>query len=930
MKSPLYLLDSHAVIYRAYFAMLNRPLRAPDGRNVSAVYGFFRILFSLMDERNPDHFACVFDSRKKTFRHERYPEYKATRQKTPEDLHPQAELVESALASMGITSIRMDGYEADDVIASLARACREEGRECYVISADKDLLQLVGGPVKVLRPEKEGAYRTIGAEEVLAEWGVGPARILDYLSLTGDSSDNVPGVAGVGDKTAAKLVAERGGIDDIYASLDTVKPDGVRKKLESGKESAYFSRELIKLVDTLEPVKGGPDALHLGEVDKKAAREFFISLGMKSLAVRFFDGKGLFDGEEGNARAGQAAPLPAAETRSAIPSVKVPESSIGKGEYETVTDLLALNAWIAKAKKAGRFAFDCETESLDELSGSIVGFSLAVEPKRACYVPLSSPDSPCVAAADARAALASILGDRKTVMVGQNLKFDVKALAAWGVETKCGLEDSMVAAWMLDPGRTGTAGGGGYSLEALAERFLGDPGTSFSDIVPKGGSFKDVPIEKAAPYAAEDADFALRLMDAFLPALEEAGLGKLFRDVEMPVLPILAAMEREGIRIDTKALAACSAELGKEVLETEKEIYKLVGREFNIASTKQLQEVLFVERGLKTGKKTKTGYSTDSSVLEELALSTGDPVCEKVLRHRGLKKLLSTYVDALPALADGAGRVHTHFIQTGAATGRLSSRDPNLQNIPIREEEGRRIREAFVASKGKILVSCDYSQIALVVLAHLSGDPALREAFAQRKDVHRKTAALIFSKGEAEVTGDERRIAKTINFGVIYGMSAFRLAGELKIPRSDAQRFIDAYFSTYRGVTEFIRKTVEECERTGVVRTVLGRLRPIEGIASRNKTEKAGAERVAVNTPIQGSAADIVKLAMLRVDAALKKSEPEARLLLQVHDELLIECPVDRAESVMAIATREMEAAYPMDVPLRVQAERALSWGEMH
>jgi DNA polymerase I len=933
MKSPLYLLDSHAVIYRAYFAFMNRPLRAPDGRNVSAVYGFFRILFALMDERNPDRFACVFDSRKKTFRHDRYPDYKATRQKAPDDLHPQAELVEGILGALGVPSLRMDGYEADDVIASLAEACREEGRECYVISGDKDLLQLVGGPVKVLRPEKEGSYRVIGSEEVGAEWGVGPERILDYLSLTGDASDNVPGVPGIGDKTAAKLVAEYGGLDDIYARLSEVKPEGVRKKLESGKESAYFSRELIKLVDDLKPVPGGPDGLAVTKADQKAAREFFSSLGMKSLAARFMEGKGLFDEdgapEAGNRRASGSEPsAPPSESAAIAFEVRVDPGLLGEGAYEPVTDGAGLGAWIAEAKEAGRFSFDCETESLDELSGAIVGFSLAVKPRRACYVPLSSPDSPCVPMAEAKTALASLFSDRNIVMVGQNLKFDVKVLKAWGVDVACALEDSMVAAWMLDPGRTGTAGGGGYSLEALAERHLSYKGIAFSDIVPKKGSFKDVPLEKAAPYAAEDADLALRLMDAFLPALEGAGLLPLFRDVEMPLLPILAAMEREGIRIDAKALAECSKQFGAEMEKTEKEIHGLVGHDFNIASTKQLQEVLFTERKLKTGKKTKTGFSTDTSVLEELALE--DPVCELVLRHRGLKKLLSTYVDALPLLADPKGRVHTHFIQTGAATGRLSSRDPNLQNIPIREEEGRRIREAFVAETGKILVSCDYSQIELVVLAQLSGDASLREAFEKKRDVHRMTAALIFGKEEGDVTAAERRIAKTINFGVIYGMSAFRLAGELKIPRSDAQRFIDAYFYTYRGVTEFIRKTVEEAERTGMVRTVLGRARHIEAIRSRNKTEKAAAERVAVNTPIQGSAADIVKLAMLRVHAALAKAEPDARILLQVHDELLIECPVSRADSVMEIAKREMEAAYPMDVPLRVQAERALSWGDMH
>jgi DNA polymerase-1 len=729
-------------------------------------------------------------------------------------------------------------------------------------------------------------------------------------------------------------------LDDIYSRLAEIKPEGMKKKLEAGRESAYFSRDLIRLREDLDPVPGGPESLVVGEPDKEKARKMFSELGMKSLANRFGHSGELFDAESSGAaaRSGEPAAIRAdagalegsnaPASLPAIPKVEVPESLRGEGAYETITEQAALDAWIASIKKAGRFAFDCETDSLDELSATPVGFSLSVAPKAACYVPVKSPDAACLPEDKLRTALDSLFSDPRLTMVGQNVKFDFKVMRSWGLEIRCRLEDSMVAAWMLDPGRTGTAGGGGYNLEALAERYLEYKGIAFSDIVPKGGVFSSVPIAQAGKYAAEDADLALRLMDAFLPALESEGLLGLFRDVEMPLIPIMAEMEIEGIRLDSKALGVCAQEMNKEIDSTEKEIYALVGHEFNIASTKQLQDVLFNERKLQTGKKTKTGFSTDTSVLEELALE--DPVCEKVLRYRGLKKLVSTYVEALPLLADANGRVHTHYIQTGAATGRLSSRDPNLQNIPIREAEGRRIREAFTADKGKILVSLDYSQIELVVLAHLSGDPGLKEAFALKADVHRRTAALIFGKKEEDVSGDERRIAKTINFGVIYGMSAYRLAAELKISRSDAQKFIDAYFATYRGVTEFTRTAVADAERTGRARTILGRIRPIDNINSRNKTEKAGAERVAVNTPIQGSAADIVKLAMLAVHAALKKEEPGARILLQVHDELLIECPVGRAESVMKIAQREMEKAYALNPPLRVQAEKALSWGDMH
>jgi DNA polymerase I len=922
MKSPLYLLDSHAVIYRAYFAFLNRPLKSPDGRNVSAVFGFFRILFALFDERNPERFACVFDSRTPTFRHEMYDQYKANRAKTPEDLHPQADMIEELLNELGVPVLRQDGFEADDIIATMAEACRAEGRECYVISADKDLLQLVGGPVKVLRPGKDTGYSVIGPEEVNAEWGVSPERILDILSLTGDASDNIPGVPGIGDKTAVKLISEYGTLDDIYAKLDSVKPEGTRKKLEAGRESAYFSRQLVRLKDDMDLGGVAPDSLAVGQLRGGRARELFLGYGMRQLAARFGKQDELFPAPGPEGRPEPTAPVESVEGFASGIPVEVDPELLGKGSYACVTDEKSLRDWVDSARKAGSFSFDCETDSLDDLSAKPLGFSLAISPKIACYVPIHSPDAKCLPESEIKAALQKLLGDPSLTMIGQNLKYDIHVMESYGVPTRCALRDSMVAAWLLDSGRAS------YALGNLAERYLGDSGTSFESIVPKGGSFADVPIAQAAAYAAEDADFALRLMLAFEPALKKAGLWELFSGVEMPLVPVLAEMERSGIRLDKKALAAYSIELERGLAAVEAEIYQLVGHEFNINSPKQLQEVLFVERKLKTGKKTKTGFSTDVSVLEELALE--DPVPALILKNRTLAKLKSTYVDTLPELADAQGRVHTHYMQAGTATGRLSSRDPNLQNIPIREEEGRRIREAFIAAPGCFLVSCDYSQIELVVLAHLSGDPGLKEAFTKNADIHKRTAALILGVPESEVSADKRRMAKTINFGVIYGMSAFRLANELKIPRGQAQEFIDAYFETYKGVREFTKKTVEEAEKSGSVKTILGRLRFVDGIASKNKTEKAGAERIAVNTPIQGSAADIVKVAMLAVHKALRERAPEAKILLQVHDELIIECPREIAETVKEIAKREMEKAIELSVPLRVSVESALSWGEMH
>ena len=601
---------------------------------------------------------------------------------------------------------------------------------------------------------------------------------------------------------------------------------------------------------------------------------------------------------------------------------EVPEDLAGPGEYEAVTDLGALDRWLEAAARAGTFAFDCETDGLDDLMALPVGFSLSVEPRKACYVPIRCPEGTVVPEETLKRRLGALLSREDLVMAGQNLKFDRHVLENWGLVVRCRPWDTMVAGWLLDSERAG------YSLEVLAESYLGYRGIGFDEVVPKGSTFDKVPLDQAARYAAEDADLTLRLMRRFEPELARAGLAELFRDVEMPLLPVLGEMERAGIRVDPDELRRYGRELEVSLRDIEAEIYRLVGREFNIASTKQLQEVLFVERKLKAGKKTKTGFSTDISVLEDLARE--DPVPERILRHRSLAKLKSTYVDSLAELAGPDGRIHTHYMQTGAATGRISSRDPNLQNIPIREEEGRRIRFSFSAEPGNLLVSADYSQIELVVFAHLSGDPELRRAFAEGADVHRRTASLIFGVPEAEVGPDQRRIAKTINFGVVYGMSAFRLANELGIGRSDAQKFIDAYFERYAGVRRFVEATIAAAEKDGFVRTLLGRRRPVPSVVSRNKNEKQAAERVAVNTPIQGSAADIVKLAMLRVRRALAELVPEARLLLQVHDELIVEVPKAKAAETAALMKREMEGAVRLSVPLRVDVETATRWGEMH
>jgi len=951
---PIFLLDAYGVIYRSYFAFISKPLRNPRGENVSAVFGFFRSLFQLWDQYKPSAFAAVFDTNMPTFRHEMYEPYKANRQKTPEDLHAQIPMVEEILGLLGVPMLRADRYEADDIIATIANKCRAAGRQCYVISSDKDLLQLVGGSVRALRPDRDQGFMLIGPAEVEAEWGIPPELVLDYLSLTGDSSDNVPGVPGVGDKTALKLLTEYGSFDAIWERLAEVKPDGLRKKLEEGKEIAMLSRTLIRLAYDAPLSMSTLDELAVGSLDRDAASVVFMREGMRSLATRrVADGQykveqspgALFDAADRRVDRTQS-PQPteagiktqapsakaagatqAAATASAVvpegrPRPPVPESYSKAGTHEVILDEAGLKRWVDAASKAGVFAFDCETDSLDEMRTMPVGFSLAVDVESACYVPLSAPDTACIPAESARRILAPLLARADLVVVGQNLKFDMHIMQNWGAPILCAPWDTMVAAWLLDPERDS------LKLESLGESYLGFGGTPYAEVAPKGTPFSTVPIAKAAPYGAEDVYLALRLKSVMEKELAANGLAELFAGVEMPVLSLLARMEREGILVDKAALAAYGKELESELARVQEEAWKEVGHEFNLNSPKQLQEILFVERKLQSGKKTRSGFSTDISVLEELARE--DTVPALILRHRTLQKLKSTYVDALLKLAVADPRIHTNYWQTSAATGRLSSRDPNLQNIPVREEEGRRIRKAFIAAPGKSLISADYSQIELVVFAHLSGDVELKKAFADGADVHRRTASLIFGKTEAEVSPAERRAAKTINFGVIYGMGAFRLAQELGIPRAEAQQFIDAYFARYAGVAAFIRETVDKARRDGYVTTILGRRRPIRAINSRNANERQGAERVAVNTPIQGSAADIVKLAMLKVDATLRERYPDARILLQVHDELIVEAPRSKAAEVARAVSEAMSGALELSVPLRAGVETALSWGDMH
>ncbi len=971
-NNTVYVLDSYGLIFRCYFAFINRPLTNPRGENISALFGFFRNFHYILEHYKPGHIIAAMDSKTKTFRHEFYPEYKATRNKTPEDLHAQIPWICDILSALGIPILQCDGYEADDVIATVAKKCAQNGQTCRILSGDKDLMQLVNDSTQILKPENGGGWKVTGEEGVLAEWGVKPAQLLDLLSLYGDTADNIPGVQGVGVKTAGKLLNDYQNLDGIYEHIDEIK-GAMQKKLIDGKENAYFSQKLVRLCDTVpceEIDTAISDPLTLDFAKAAALLESYGALQpakqYAELAVK--NGQKVEVGEslplapaDANASSsatpsprGDAPKTPTFQVEEIIPIRKNDTSS-----YKAITKLSVLEAYITSffASGTNRIAYDCETTSLDTLTTTLVGFSLCYQPGLAVYVPiqLASDDlfsqTDYIELKDALNQLLRIFKNPDTTVIMHNAKFDLKVLYSNIEKTlpkaeapsateafdaisllglNCRLFDTMLTAWLSNPDRMGK---NAYGLEYLCETKLGLAGIEYDEIVSKGQTFADVPLETAYKYAAEDADFTLQLADYLLkefPIDDAHPQNKKLFELEHQVLPVLASMEINGIHLDSAALDSYNEELTKKIADSQAQIFQTVGHDFNVASPKQLQTVLFDELGLPKGKKTATGYSTDTSVLEELA--SVNPVPKMILEFREMAKLQSTYVETLPKLTDSRGRIHTSFVQTGTATGRLSCRDPNLQNIPVRNEAGRRIRQAFTAPEGKVLISADYSQIELVVLAHLSGDPNMSKAFIDGTDVHKATAALIFGVSPDAVTPEMRRTAKTINFGVIYGMSAFSLAKDLGISRTQAQNFIEMYFRTYSGVSSFMTGVISKAESSGYVETMFGRRRPIMNINSRNKLEKSGAERVAKNTPIQGTAADIVKTAMLAVSQALAQEKSPAKLLLQVHDELIFECPDNQADidKTLALIRDKMENAVKFSVPLRVSIEYGKNWGEFH
>lgn len=862
-KKRVFIVDGYGQIYRSYFAFMTNPLKDKDGNNVSAVFGFFNTVMSLLRQHNPQYLVVAMDSRGKTFRHEMYDQYKANRDKTPEDLHAQIPVISDFLDAMHIPHFNRVGMEADDIIATIARKAGQEDIETVMVTGDKDLLQLVRDDVFALRPPRKGEkeYRLCNASDVQEIFGVRPDQIVDYLTILGDSSDNVPGIDGIGEKGAVKLLTEYGTLDNAYANMDKLTKS-VAAKLEAARDHVGLSHDLVTLKDDVfEDAEIDFSTFETSQIDWKEGVRLFRQMGSENLAKA---AQRMVPASQFSLEAEDAAE-PVADVK---PAVEASVKTLSAGEFETAL------AGIADGSLVG---FSLEVTDEDDMKCSVSSVCLCAEPGQILCTKDICDQLFCILDAN--------LGRFK--IVGQNLKSISKVLGRYGVTHFGSYADTTLMAWLLNTSLTK------FDQESCAQSLV-----NFADYEQK---------------------------------LRAQGLLDLFYDMEMPLSAILASMESSGIIMDTQRISAFEADLAKEVSSVQHDIYTLCGKEFNLNSPKQLQEVLFDERHLPTGKKTKSGFSTDSDVLEELSYTTDDPVPALLLRYRMLSKLLSTYVQALPDLINGkTGRIHTTFLQTGTATGRLSSKNPNLQNIPIRTDEGRRIRDAFIPREGCKLMSADYSQIELVVLSHITGDVNLRNAFLSGGDVHRETAALIFGVFPEMVTPAQRRAAKTINFGIMYGMSAFRLSNDLKIPRKDAQKFIETYFEQYSGVRDFIEKTKVQAREDGFVRTEMGHVRYIPEMKSSNKSVLAAAERVAVNTVIQGTAAEIMKKAMIRLDKAIKEAGLKSRMLLQVHDEVIFEVPENEVETMQSLVKSCMENAYTLSVPLRVGLEVGASWGEMH
>ena len=952
----LYLIDGSGYIFRAYHAL--PPMNRPDGTPINAVFGFCRMLTQLLDDPEVDHVAVILDAGRTTFRSEIYPAYKAQRPEPPEDLIPQFPLIREAATAFGMPSIELPGFEADDLIATYARLAVEAGATCTIVSSDKDLMQLVRPGVDMMDPMK---MRKVGPAEVMEKFGVTPDKVVDVQALAGDSTDNVPGAPGIGIKTAALLINEFGDLETLLKRTAEIKQPKRRESLEQNADLIRISRKLVLLRDDVPP-PADPDSFDKHAPDPNVLLPWLEQQGFKSLLARY---KGEL-GEATSPVAPAATPAPAktaepAETRPAPAARTKSNQPFTAADYELIQDETALGEWIAEATKAGTVAFDCETDGLDSNNAGLVGVSLALlegpwgdvnsTKRRAAYVPLMHrvPGGAAQGALDllgdggdkdggklldgqialkkAIALLKPMLEDPSVLKVGQNIKYDMAVFQRYGVEIGP-VDDTMLISFVLDAGKNN------HGMDELAERHLGQKTIKFSDVAGSGAkqvSFDKVPLDKARDYAAEDADVTMQLWAHLKPRLVPEHMTTMYETIERPLIPVLLDMETAGIKVDAVKLKGLSTDFEKRLGELEIEIHKIAGREFNVGSPKQLGEILFDEQKLPGGKRSKNGsWVTDASVLDDLA-AQGHPLPVKILEHRQLAKLKGTYTDALVRQVDAkTGRVHTSYHMTGAATGRLASTDPNLQNIPVRSEEGRKIRQAFIAEKGHKLLSADYSQIELRLLAHVADIPELKEAFARGDDIHAITASEMFGVPVKGMDPLMRRRAKAINFGIIYGISAFGLANQLGIGQQEAKEYIGKYFQRYPGIRDYMERTKDYARKHGYVLTPFGRKIHLKYINEKAQGMRAFAERAAINAPLQGGAADIIKRAMIRVPAALAGAKLKARMLLQVHDELLFEVPDAEMNKTKDVARKVMESAATLTVPLVVDTGVGDNWAAAH
>lgn len=897
----LYLVDGMAIAYRAHFAFIRNPLLTSDGRHVSAAYGFIKSILKLIYDENPDYLAVVFDAKEKTFRHEKYPEYKATREKMPFEMRPQIQWINELLDSMNIPVLTIPGYEADDIIGTLARKVPHNEIDCYLVSGDKDFMQLVNEHIFLYSPavgSKE--LKIYDADEVKKKWGVRPEQIIDLLALMGDSSDNVPGIPGIGEKSAVKLLQTYGSLEEVIANAEKEKNARIRNSLIENKDAGYLSRELVT-IKTDVPVEPDLKTFKYSEFNKEALKKNLEKL-------EFY---GLIN-----------------ELQLGISSQDV------RQDYTIVDTLSDLNVFFKTLAEQKAFAFDTETDHVDANRADLVGLSFCFKKGRASYIPVKFLNKEKELFGD-EDDLDTILSQLKPILenpailkIGHNIKYDMLVLKKYGIETVGPFFDTMIAEYLLNPDMNS------YKLDNLSLRYLNYRMQPIEELIGEKKSqqitMDKVPLDKAGFYAAEDADITWMLYDILKGKIVEEKLNEVFEEIEIPLIPVLTRMENHGVYVDVEFLNEMQGEVDKEIHKITNKIYTDAGESFNINSTKQLGYILFDKLKYPVVKKTKTGYSTDVSVLE--TLKKDYPLAGMLLEYRTLSKLQSTYIETLPRQVNSrTGRIHTSFNQTVAATGRLSSTEPNFQNIPIRTELGRKIRKAFVAGeKGWKIMAADYSQVELRIMAHLSGDKNLMDAFYHERDVHAHTASLVFGVPLEKVTPDMRRTAKVVNFGIMYGAGAFRISNELDLTRQDAAAIIKAYFEQYEGVKNYIETLKDEARKTGYVRTLLGRYRMVQDIRSDNRNLREAAERMAVNMPVQGSAADLIKRAMIKIDTKMLHKRMKSKMILQVHDELVFEAAPDEIGELADIVKDEMESAMSLRIPLKVDIGIGDSWFEAH